>query len=231
MDLKLAGRKVLITGGSKGIGFAVARQFAAEQCRAALVARTRADLARAAETLKTQWPGEVDTFAADLTRPADRDAVIAGCGDADILINNAGAIPPGTLEDIDDPTWRAAWDLKVFGFINMTRAYFSRMKARRRGVIINIIGAGGERLDSGYIAGAAGNAALMAFTKALGSTSPDHGVRVIGINPGPVATERLVTMQKLKARARFGDESRWEEFNKSMPFGRPATVTSMPPPP
>ena len=58
------------------------------------------------------------------------------------------------------------------------------MKARRRGVIVNIIGAGGERLDFGYIAGAAGNAGLMAFTRAIGGTSPEFGVRVVGVNPG-----------------------------------------------
>jgi 3-oxoacyl-[acyl-carrier protein] reductase len=221
MDLKLSERRVLITGASKGIGLAIAQRFAAEGCSLRLVARTARDLEQAAQGLRTQ--ARVDTHPADLALPEARDALVAAEPDPDILINSAGAIPSGSLEDVDDARWRAGWDLKVFGAISLCRAYFSRMKARRSGVIINIIGVGGERLDSNYIAGGTGNAALMAFTRALGSTSADHGVRVIGVNPGPVETERLVYMQKVKARTRLGDESRWREFYERMPFGRPAT--------
>ena len=68
-----------------------------------------------------------------------------------------------------------------------------------------------------------GNAALMAFTRAIGGTSPDFGVRVIGVNPGPVATERVEYLARQRA-AKAGDESRWRESFKHMPFGRPATV-------
>jgi 3-oxoacyl-[acyl-carrier protein] reductase len=222
MDLKLSGRKVLITGGSKGIGLASALRFAQEGCRIGLVARTQADLVKAAAALKEAGAAEARTFAADLTREDERESVIAAYGDADVLVNNAGAIPGGTLEHIDEGTWRAAWDLKVFGFINMSRACFVRMKTRRSGVMINIIGAAGERLDAGYIAGSTGNAALMAFTRALGGSSPEYGIRVLGVNPGPVATDRLVKLLKVKALAQFGAEDRWQEFYRSMPFGRPA---------
>jgi NAD(P)-dependent dehydrogenase (short-subunit alcohol dehydrogenase family) len=83
---------------------------------------------------------------------------------------------------------------------------------------------GGEKLDFGYIAGATGNAALMALTRALGSHSLDHGVRVIGVNPGPVETERLEFLGRKRAAARLGDENRWREFQKDMPLGRPATT-------
>jgi NAD(P)-dependent dehydrogenase (short-subunit alcohol dehydrogenase family) len=111
----------------------------------------------------------------------------------------------------------------VFGYINLTRAYLTMMKKRRRGVIINIIGAAGERLDSSYIAGSMGNASLMAFTKAIGGTSPDFNVRVLGVNPGPVDTERVETLARKRAAKAFGDENRWQELFKGMPFGRPAT--------
>ena len=77
-------------------------------------------------------------------------------------------MPGGAIEDVDEAAWRAGWDLKVFGYVDMTRLYLARMKARKRGVIINIIGAGGEKLTYGYIAGAAGNASLMAFSRAIG---------------------------------------------------------------
>jgi NADP-dependent 3-hydroxy acid dehydrogenase YdfG len=79
-------------------------------------------------------------------------------------VNNAGAIPRGDLQAIDEQRWRDAWDLKVSGYINMCRRFYVEMKARGRGVIINILGMAGEKMDRGYIAGSTGNAALMAFT-------------------------------------------------------------------
>src|SRR5262249_45042583 len=97
------------------------------------------------------------------------------------------------------------------------------MKSAKRGVIVNGIGAGGERLDFNYIAGATGNAALIAFTRALGGHSLDFGVRVLGVNPGPVATERLERLNRDRAKAELGDEDRWMEKFKHLPRGRPAT--------
>ncbi len=145
----------------------------------------------------------------------------------DILINNAGAIPGGTVEEIDEARWRQAWDLKVFGYINLCRAYFGLMKARGSGVIVNIIGSAGERLDAAYIAGSTGNASLMAFTRALGGNAPAAGVRVVGINPGPVSTDRLVTLLKKRAQDRLGDPARWQELTREMPM---TCALSMPSP-
>jgi NAD(P)-dependent dehydrogenase (short-subunit alcohol dehydrogenase family) len=114
--------------------------------------------------------------------------------DIDILVNNAGAIPPGSLSAIDDDTWRRAWDLKVFGFIGLCRAYYPLFARRRSGVIVNVIGSAGESLDPGYIAGVTGNAALMAFTRAMGRASHKDNIRIVGINPGSTATERMELM-------------------------------------
>jgi NAD(P)-dependent dehydrogenase (short-subunit alcohol dehydrogenase family) len=132
-------------------------------------------------------------------------------------------VPGGPIDKVDEATWRAAWDLKMFGYIDMSRRYFDRMKARQRGVILNIIGIGGERLDFNYIAGSTGNAGLMAFTRALGGRSPDFGIRVLGINPGPVATERMEFLGRERAAREFGDPERWREKFSHMPWGRPAT--------
>jgi NAD(P)-dependent dehydrogenase (short-subunit alcohol dehydrogenase family) len=96
------------------------------------------------------------------------------------------------------------------------------MKARGHGVIINDIGAAGERFDHDYIAGSVGNAALMAFTKSLGGRSLHHGVRVVGINPGPVQTDRIITLMKTRAKNQLGDESRYPELMKNFPLGRAA---------
>jgi NAD(P)-dependent dehydrogenase (short-subunit alcohol dehydrogenase family) len=96
------------------------------------------------------------------------------------------------------------------------------MKARGHGVIVNDIGSAGERFDANYIAGAAGNAALMTFTRALGGRSLEDGIRVVGINPGPVETDRIISLMKRQAEARFGDESRYAEIMSRFPLGRAA---------
>jgi 3-oxoacyl-[acyl-carrier protein] reductase len=224
MDLGLSGRAALITGGSKGIGFSIARFLAAEGCTLHLVARSEKDLQSAKERLRAQYNVPVTTHAMDLAERGRARQLAEQCPQIDILVNNAGSIPRGTVEDIGEERWRAAWDLKVFGYINMCREYFRLMKARRSGVIINILGNGGEALDAGYIAGAAGNASLMAFTRALGGQSARVGVRVVGVNPGPVATERLIGLMQAEAKNRFGDASRWRELEKGFPFGRAASV-------
>jgi len=223
MDLKLTGRTALITGASKGIGLGIAKWFAGEGVNLGLVARSRDRLDEAAGDVRKSAQVDVRALAADLSDAATRRLVFEAFADVDILINNAGAIPGGSIEDVDEAAWRAGWDLKVFGYIDFTRLYLARMKERRRGVIINIIGAGGEKLSYGYIAGSSANASLMAFTRAIGGTSPDFGVRVVGVNPGPVATERVEYLARQRA-AKAGDESRWRESFVHMPFGRPATV-------
>lgn len=224
MDLGLKGRSALITGGSKGIGLAIARFLAAEGCVLHLVARSQADLASAADGLKKAYGVPVSTYAMDLAQRGCAQALAAKCPPLDILVNNAGSTPRGTLLEVDEERFRAAFDLKVFGYINLCREFYRQMKARGRGVIVNILGNGGEAPDAGYIAGAACNASLMAFTRALGGQSDKDGLRVVGVNPGPVATERLVGLMKTEARRTLGDESRWQELSKGFPFGRAATV-------
>ena len=123
-------------------------------------------------------------------------------GDVDILINNAGDIPAGTVEALEDADWRRGFDLKVFGYITLTREIYGRMKARRSGVIINDIGNSGENWDYNYVAGSTGNAAVMSFTRAIGGVSMDFGVRVVGVNPGPIATDRMTRMMRRRAKDR-----------------------------
>lgn len=224
MDLKLAGRTALVTGSSKGIGLSVAQWFAREGVHVCLVARSAERLEKEAAAIREQTGVTVRALAADLTDAAARERVVKTFPESDILVNNAGAIPGGSIEDIDEPAWRAGWELKVFGYIGLTRLYLARMKERRRGVIINIIGVGGERLDAMYIAGAVGNSGLMSLTRAIGGISPQFGVRVVGVNPGPVMTDRIETLGRRRAATLYGDENRWRESFATMPFGRPASV-------
>ena len=164
----------------------------------------------------------VVVHAVDLREAAAIDLLAVAAAEADILVNNAGDVPGGSLEAVDEAIWRHAWELKVFGYINLTRKVYAAMKARGHGVIINDIGSAGERFDANYIAGAVGNAALMTFTRALGGRSLEDGIRVVGINPGPVETDRIVSLMKRQAQARFGDENRYPEMMARFPLGRAA---------
>jgi 3-oxoacyl-[acyl-carrier protein] reductase len=219
MDLGLKGRRVVVTGGSAGIGLACARAYAQEGCDVVLASRNRAKLDAAAATLAPHGV-RVDVFAGDLGVAADRERLAAAHGEADILVNNAGAIPGGGLLDFDMGAWEAAWALKVMGYIHLTQLYLGAMKARGAGTIVNVIGAAGRSPRYDYVCGGTGNAALMAFTGAVGGRSPAWGVRVFAINPAMTRTDRAVTLSKARAKERFGDESRWEELLSGLPFGR-----------
>jgi NAD(P)-dependent dehydrogenase (short-subunit alcohol dehydrogenase family) len=223
MDLKLAGKTALITGASKGIGRATANVLAEEGCNVILVARTAADLAAAQAEIARKSNVRVDVFAADLSDSTNVDKIAAAFPGVDILVNNAGAIPGGNLIEIDEARWRAAWNLKVFGYINMCRAYYAHMKKRQAGVIVNVIGAAAQTRDPDYICGVAGNASLAAFSQSLGNASVRDGVRVVAIHPGPVATDRLITLMRKRAQDRTGDAENWRDLVKPMPFGRAAS--------
>ena len=194
--------------------------LAEEGCDLVLVARDAVALEAAARAQAAHGV-DVRTIPADLSRPEDLSKVAADAGPIDILVNNAGAIPPGDLLSVEAGTWRSAWDLKVFGYIDLTRALYPRLK-ERGGVVVNVIGSAGERPEPNYIAGSTGNAALMAFTRALGARSPRDGVRVVGINPGPVATDRIEMLMRAKAERTTGDAERWQEAFKDNAFGRAA---------
>jgi 3-oxoacyl-[acyl-carrier protein] reductase len=223
MDLKLAGKTALITGASKGIGRAIAEMMAAEGCNVVIAARSAEGLAAVKGAIAQKSNVRVDTVVADLSDSRNVDKLAREYPAIDILINNAGAIPGGSLLAVDEATWRKAWDLKVFGYVNMCRAFYALMKPRKAGVIINIIGNAAVTHDPEYICGVAGNASLMAFTQSLGSVSVKDGIRVVGINPGPVATDRLVNLMKRKAKDRTGSEDNWQEILKTLPLGRGAT--------
>lgn len=227
MDLGLNGRKVLITGASQGIGEGLARAFAAEACELYLVARSAGKLAALANELGERGSVPVRVLPLDLTAPGAVDAIMSFAGGADVLVNNAGSIPGGTLWDVDETAWRQGWELKVYGYINLTRAMYATMKQRGGGVILNNIGNGGENFDFNYIAGTTGNAALMAFTRALGGRSLEDRIRVVGVNPGPVDTERIRKVLRSHAARELGDPARFGELMSRYPLSRCATVAEV----
>lgn len=225
MDMQLAGKSVLVTGASQGIGAALAHAFAREGSHLVLVARSQEKLERLQTELASRYQVNVSMAAMDLALDDSAAALAEQFGDIDILVNNAGSIPAGDLWNVDATRWRAAWNLKVMGYINLTRVYYERMRRRGAGVILNNIGIGGENYDFDYIAGTTGNAALMAFTRALGGRSLQHGIRVAGVNPGLVGTERIQNIMHQRAKMASGSpEEDYANLLRKLPLGRAATV-------
>lgn len=232
MDLRLKGKKVLVTGGSRGIGFETALAFAKEGAHPILSSRDRASLERAARDIRSSTKTTCEIFPADLSEDEARENLALSYPDVDILVNNAGAIPGGGIADLSMWRWHEAWALKVFGYIHLSQLYVAKMKERGAGTIVNIIGMGGRAVRPDYICGAAGNAALIGFTNALGAETPAYGVRVFGINPSPTLTDRVVALYESRAASKFGDKTRWKDLldESKMPFGRlkkPAEVGAL----
>jgi NAD(P)-dependent dehydrogenase (short-subunit alcohol dehydrogenase family) len=221
MDLALTDRRVLITGGSQGIGKAIARGFLAEGAKVVIVSRDQARLQAALAEFAALGP--VEGKAVDLAQRGAPEAVADEFGNVDVLVNNAGAIPTGDIFSVDETRWRQAWDLKVFGYINLMRAMYPHMRGKPPKVIVNVLGLGGEKPQWHYVCGNAANVALMGVTKSLGGRSIDDGIRVVGVNPGGVETERMIMIQRTRAQRELGDPERWREYFKDKPLNRAAT--------
>jgi 3-oxoacyl-[acyl-carrier protein] reductase len=225
VDLQLSGRTALVTGGSKGIGFACAKALAAEGCHVRLVARDKAALVEARDALRAAYDVSVEIFEADLSRLPD-SLLVDAFPEVDIVVNSAGAIPRGGLLDVDPGALRDGFEGKLMGTIALCRAFYRRMRERRRGVILNIIGISGLRPNPRSIGTSSANAALIALTQALGAESVDHGVRVLGVNPGLVRTGRTASLLNPTQAA----DKAYDALLASLPFGRmaePAEVADL----
>jgi len=225
MKLELTGKKALITGGSKGIGRAIAQALLEEGASVTLVARDTALLEETKALLQKDADGRVDVLAADLGTDAGRTALIDAVETPDILVNNAGAIRAGRLGYLSINDWRQDWELKVFGYIHLCQLLMPKMAARKSGTILNIIGMAGRANRAGYISGSSANAALIAFTQAIGAEAQQDGLRVFGINPALTLTDRMTGFLKQQAAEELGDADRWQEMVEPgrFPYGRPAS--------
>jgi NAD(P)-dependent dehydrogenase (short-subunit alcohol dehydrogenase family) len=234
MDLGLEGKVVLITGGSKGIGLACARAFAAEGAKVAIASRSPDNLKAARDELAKEHIG-VFTFSADLTNPDEAKSMAAAVeknlGPIDVLVNSAGAAKRHALDEYDAHAWHQGMDAKYYPYINAMDAVRAGMLARKRGSIVNIIGAGGKRGQPTHLAGGAANAALMLVTVGMAHALGKSGIRVNAINPGSTYTGRV--QQALRLDAKEGNISEAEALKRreaEIPlqrYGKPEEVAAV----
>ena len=201
MDLGLAGQVVVVTGASKGIGFACAQAFAREGARVALISRSRANLDAALARI-TEAKHRPVAFTADLVDAAQSarviDEVEAALGPIDVLVNSAGAAKRYAPGDLTAQAWHDAMDAKFFSYIHPLDIVVRRMAARGRGSVINIVGAGGKTANPVHIPGGAANAALMLATAGLAAAHGPKGVRINAIKMTGLAADEILRQQQAR---------------------------------
>jgi 3-oxoacyl-[acyl-carrier protein] reductase/bacilysin biosynthesis oxidoreductase BacG len=219
MNLELSGKTALVTGGSKGIGKAIAIGLAREGARVAICARDKAAL--------EQVEAEV-RIPADLSSLSEVERVVATArerlGRIDILVNNAGAIRGGAFLDIPDQQWSDDWSLKLLGYIRMCRAVFPLMKTQGGGRVVNVVGAAARNPTPAYLTGGAANAALVNFSKGLADLGAESKILVTAVSPAATATERWDSLiaQQARTQGRPVEDLR-REASAAYKLGRIAT--------
>lgn len=227
MDLGLASRVVLVTGASKGIGFACAAAFLAEGAKVAAVSRSRANLDAALASWSRSGAAPL-TLAADMAdATAARDAIDAvevQLGPIDVLVNSAGAARRYPPDELNSAAWHAAMDAKFFSYIHPLDVVVKRMATRKRGAIVNIIGMGGKVASPVHLPGGAANAALMLATTGLAAAYAASNVRINAISPGLTLTGRV--QEGLQAESRMTGKA-IDELQRAaetrIPMGRMGT--------
>lgn len=193
MDLGIADKTAAVTGGSKGIGNAIAHQLASAGANVAICARREGPLEEAAEEIEAEHGVKCFTKTADLTEREDAaafvDATVEHFGGLDIFVNNAGSAPGGELENLTEDDWYKALDLKLMGHVRGATEAMPHL-VESEGVLVNLIGNDGSKPSPGELAPGAANAADINMTRALAKQYGRKGVRVNAVNPGPVATDR-----------------------------------------
>ncbi len=218
LDLGLTGKIAIVTGGSEGLGRATAMRFAAEGCHVVICARRKDVLEQAAEAIRKQTGVKVLAKAADVTRPADVEAVVNATltahGGVDILVNNAGTSMAGPFESMDDAAWAADIDVKLMAAIRFCRLVIPQMKKRGGGRIVNVTTVGGKVPAARALPTSVTRAAGINLTKSLANEyAPDH----ILVNTVCLG---LVKSAQWERRAKGDLEGYYREVAKRVPVGR-----------
>jgi 3-oxoacyl-[acyl-carrier protein] reductase len=221
MEISLAGRTAVITGGSKGIGLAIATRFAASGADVAIVARGRAALDEAAKAIGASGRGRVHAIQGDVAIPADiqraHDQAMQAFGKIDIVVNNAGTSRTGTFEEITDEIWRDDFDQKLFAAIRLTRLVWPQMKARRWGRVINTLNVGAKAPRPRSAPTSITRAAGLALTKVLAGEGAPHNVLVNALLVGFIEADQHVQAAK---KANIALEDYVAARTKEIPLGR-----------
>jgi NAD(P)-dependent dehydrogenase (short-subunit alcohol dehydrogenase family) len=229
MDLELKNKVAVITGGSVGIGLAVARGLAAEGVHLALCARNEERLLAEVQAIQASYPVQAIGVAADVTRPGDIAQLVAAIekefGGADILINNAGTGSSETIMEASDERWQHYWDLHVMAAVRLSRALVPAMRRRGGGVILNIASiCATQPLGYEPIYNTT-KAALVMVSKCLANELIPFNIRVNAINPGLILTP---DWKKTATLLTQGTDTTWEQYldkiaKDNAPIGRFAT--------
>ena len=223
MEVRLDGRSAIITGASKGLGLAMAKEFASSGADVAILARDPAGLAEAKAAVEPMAKGKVATFQCDVAKAEDINKAYAGVmsafGKVDILINNAGISRAMTLDKITDELWQDDLDLKLFAAIRLSRLVWDGMKGRKWGRIINVLNLGAKAPRAGGAPTAVSRAAGMALMKILSQEGAPHGILVNGMLVGLIDSD-----QHVRRHRTAGSNASYEEFTSKMganvPIGR-----------
>jgi NAD(P)-dependent dehydrogenase (short-subunit alcohol dehydrogenase family) len=224
LELGLKGKIAIVTGGSEGMGRAAAERFARSGARVTMCARRKDVLERAAEDIRKATGAEILALAADVSRPADCEALVNATvrqfGGIDILLNNAGTSAAGPFEKVGDEAWQADFDLKVMGAVRMCRLVIPHMQRRGGGRIINVTTVGGKAPRAEGLPTSVSRAAGINLTKSLANEYAKDRILVNTICIG------LVKSAQMARRAKDGDvEAHYREIGKRVPIGRIADAS------
>jgi NAD(P)-dependent dehydrogenase (short-subunit alcohol dehydrogenase family) len=227
MEIRLDGRSALITGGSLGLGRAIATEFCTSGADVAIVARRADVLEEAAEALRATGGGRVVPVVADVSTAAGCEQAFAEAeamlGAVDILVNNAGSSARGAFESISDETWQADLDLKLFAAIRLSRLALPGMKARRFGRIINTLNTGAKAPPAEGAPTAVSRAAGMALTKVLANEGAAHNVLVNALLVGKIRSDQWVRRHAAEGGSRELEDY-YAEMGQGLPLGRVGTA-------
>jgi 3-oxoacyl-[acyl-carrier protein] reductase len=223
MEIRLDGKSAVITGGSKGLGLAMAARFAASGADVAILARTAETLAEARDKVAANAGGKVAGIQCDVQKAADirsaYDQVMSQFGKIDIYVNNAGQSVRGPSEELTDEMWQTDLDLKLFAQIRFCRLIFPQMKQRRWGRIISVLNIGAKAPGANSAPTSVSRAAQMAFTKVLSQEGAPYNVLANSLHVGVIVSDQIVRRHR-----REGTNVSLEEFirkaGEAVPMGR-----------
>lgn len=225
MELNLVEKTAFVTGGSKGIGRAVATQLAHEGVDVVIAARNAADLEAAAKEIANETGRKIVPVAGDMSNTEDVNRCVAEAIDAlgsiDILVTCAGSSPGGLLEELTDEQWMASLNLKFLGYVRTVRAVVPHMVKAGSGSIVLVVGNDGLKPSFWEMTAGAANAADINFASSIADQYGPQGIRVNTVNPGPVDTDRWDTLEKAFARDMGVDQAEARaRAEKSIPIGK-----------